>query len=185
MMTFAYESKNRIVKNYANVCKQRKNLAKSLSYKSAMRFNYLLRTHQQGFVKVTNHEKARKISFEVLKEKAYFNSIDINNVQDQQIYICTKITHKKTNYEKGFYIVDNIDYPEKLWKIFEIIYVLNDYFFIVENYSIEYYDNHLRSYKVGECMHVFDMINVNDLKSLPFNLQNTLNGVLYFRIKRI
>ena len=185
MMTFNYESKNRIVKNYAYVCKQRKNLAKSLSYKSAMRFNSLIRVYQNGFLKSTYHERATETNFESFSAKRYFKNINFSISFDQEIYICTKIFHKKTTYEKGFYIVDNIINPTKLWKIYEIVILSDEYYFILENFCIEKYVKHLRSYKVGESINTFDIINVNCVKSLPFNLQKISNGEFYFRVKQI
>lgn len=184
MMTFSYESKNRIVKNYAYVCKQRKNLAKSLSYKSAMRFNNFLRMHQKGFMKSTFHYKEKNISLELFSEKKYFESFDVN-YEGQEIYVCKKICHKKTDYDVGSFIVDNITNPERLFKILDIIHLTNDYYLILENYCIEKYVEHLRSYKVGESNRTFQTINVNHVTSLPFNLQKISNGEFYFRLKQI
>lgn len=184
MMTFSYETKNKIVKSYANVCNQRKNLAKSLCYKAAMRFNYFIRTHQDGFNEMTYHYKELLCDRESFSKKKYFKSLSFEFLHNEQIFTCKKIYHKRTSYEIGYFITKNSLNPQEILQIIDILYCNKEYYLITESYLIETYDVHLRSYKVGQSDKKFHIVRAKEIISLPFNLQNISSGT-YFRVKLI
>lgn len=186
-MTFPHETKNKIVKAYANVCNQRINLAKSLAYKAAMRFNKFLIDHKEGFPKVTRHEGAKLISKPELFSKPWKNLLPctLDEKISQKIYFCKKIYHKNTRYIKNLFIVDDQNNPQNLLKIVELITINNDYFLICETFLIEKFNQHLRSFKVGKNLQKYSVVTCDiNLNSLPFNLNKICDG-LYFRIKHV
>ena len=184
-MTFGYETKNKDVKTYANVSNQRINLAYSLSTKAAMRFNAFIRTHQNGFPKDTSHTNTIRIKWNNFKKQHPHNFMQDFKINDQFIYTMRAIIHKKTTYKIDDFIVENIECPKKLMKINKIFLIDNFYYFIVELFAIEHFDTHFRSYKAGEKTNTFELVEVQHLASLPFNLHKLSNGNIYFRIKNI
>ncbi|KAG5666043.1 hypothetical protein PVAND_017775, partial [Polypedilum vanderplanki] len=103
MMTFVYETKNKIVKNYANVMDQRINISYSLSYKSAMRFNLFLINHSNGFPPTTTCIKSRECQFSDIEKKEYFSNLtqqELNklNSSSEKLFFSKQINHKGSKY---------------------------------------------------------------------------------------
>lgn len=185
MMTFGYETKNKDVKTYANISNQRKNLPYSLSTKAAMRFNDFLCTHKEGFPSNTSHEISIKMKWNIFKKQNDHECLNEISAENELVCVTQKIYHKKTAYKTGDFIVDEIERPKKLMKIVKIFLINNLYYFIVELYIIEQFDYHFRSYKVGPKAGIYELVKVNSLVSLPFNLHKISNGNVYFRVKNI
>ena len=185
MMTFGYETKNKDVKTYANISNQRKNLPYSLSTKAAMRFNEFIRTHENGFPKDTTHNNSSRVKWNIFKKQNNYDFLNDISINNDIIDIMRAVCHKKTLYKIDDFIIDDNEYPKKLMKIVKIFLVDNLYYFIVELYTIEQFDSHFRSYKVGNKANSFELVSVDNLVSLSFNLHKMSNGNIYFRIKNI
>ena len=114
----------------------------------------------------------------------YFNDIDLSIFLNKEVFKCKKITFKRTTYEIGFFIIDSILTPQTLMEIIDIFYVEKEYYLITELYSIEKFDHHLSSYKVGSSEKKYKLMLAKEIVSLPFNLHKISNQK-YFRIKLI
>ncbi|KAG5685095.1 hypothetical protein PVAND_014296 [Polypedilum vanderplanki] len=190
MMTFAFESKNREIKEYAKATSQRVNLAHSLSYKCAFRFNNFLNSHKDGFHPITSHKKVEKVSNEKFHKTIYYHDIKRSNEYDfistqEQIFRCNLIIHKKTTYKCGFFILKDSSNPINCFKIIDILYCSKRYFLILEKFTINRFVKHLRSHELGLSSHTYDLITIDSIIGLPFNIHKTVSGKEYFRIKNI
>jgi hypothetical protein len=189
-MTFVYETKNKEVKNYANVMSQRINIAKSLIYKSAMRINNFLVEHANGFPPLTSCEKMRKETESEMKKKGYYTKLSSEEQEllshpNCDISSSKYINHKGTKYSINNFIVDDQNNPTTLLKILDILHIEEIFHFIVEKFQVNGFDNHYRSYRVGESQNCIIMYKIDECRSLPFNLHKTFNGDLYFKVKKI
>jgi hypothetical protein len=190
-MTFVYETKNKEVKNYANVTNQRINIAQSLSYKAAMRFNYFLLEHAFGFLPTTTHEKALLKMRHDVEEDDWFKKMSqvdrakLFPANADELLLCKEIEHKGSSYKLGHFIVDNQYKPQNIFKIENIAVVTSEYFFIAERIDINEYDHHYCSYNIGGSSGVNELIRVETIRSLPYDIHTTNNGDKYFKIKFI
>jgi hypothetical protein len=192
MMTFVYESKNKEVKSYAYVTNQRINIAQSLMYKAAMRFNSFLLEHADGFLPTTFHEKANIKKLQEIGEEDWFTKLSqqsqtelITSTGDDELLLCEEIIHKGSSYKIGYHIIDNQYEPQNVLLIRNIAFAGNKYYFAVERIPIIAYEQHFCSYEIGSNSDVNEIIKVENIRSLPSDIHQTNNGKKYFKLKHI
>lgn len=102
----SFETKNREVKSYANVCIQNKNLSYSLSYKSRMRFSSSIINQNNGFSDSLNLEGCKKFDLESVEKSFYCNEVCsfIRNFQTIANYDVLNLEVFKEVYFKKHYL---------------------------------------------------------------------------------
>jgi hypothetical protein len=167
---------------------QRVNLPLSLSTKAAMRINKFATDHDHGFPAETTHTQSSKTTLTDIKKKKYYCDME-NELSERLVGVkvesCKTIQHKNTTYKLDQYILNNYNNPTECLKIVDFLFFDHEHWIVTEIYTIALYNDHLRSFEIGESTETFKMFLVKDIKGLPFNLHKTVLGKEYFRIKHI
>jgi hypothetical protein len=174
---FAFETKNRQVKQYTNVCFQRKNISLSLAYKSQMRFSNFLIKYKNGF---PNELKILKFKNETLQnflKKDYFTFVASSFDNYHHLKICYEIIYKNTHYKTGYIIfVENL-----IYEIVEMIIHDANCYFVTKNIMFEKFCTHTLSYIISQKTNNFQIINIDKINSLPVTAHTLPNGKSFIR----
>lgn len=188
LMCFVFEQKNRHLKLYANAMNQRINLSWSLMSKAAYRFeNFIEYNLKNGFPSNFSHQKFHSISYEELQQMENGNLLleeyQIN--ENDVIKEVHSLRYKNKTYKKKYFILlKNCD-KKNLFEIKNIICINDNYFIIVQSWTVLLYSEHFKSYEVGTKTAVFKIITFEDIFNIPFLLHRTINENMYYRIKNV
>ncbi|KAG5669916.1 hypothetical protein PVAND_000206, partial [Polypedilum vanderplanki] len=185
---FPFEQRNRITKHYANVCFQRKNLAWSLSYKSATNFNNFLKNHENGFPLEMSYKEKHKTSltYEELLNQNYINHEILRKIDhDKLLFKLSCLDYKSTTFKIGFCIAINKDHKEiECFKIIDFL-LNDDKYYIVGQKQFVKYNTHSQSYLLQRSSSFNKLILFEELDYFPFNMHSNVTGEIGFRLKSL
>jgi len=185
MMTFSYEQRNRIVKKYSKATHQRVNLACSLAYKCAMKFNSFLDQHKNGFPDLYFYEKEMLLNYDDLKSKNYYTtSIFDDSWNSLELVSLSWIKYKSTLFKIGF----NVAIRSNEIECYEIIDILGrngNFYLILEKVEIIEYSKHMMCYFVGKLLKEYKLHELKEMEFFPFNMHQTYHGKTAFRLKKV
>lgn len=171
-----FESNNRTIKNYTNVCGSRRNLPLSVAKKNVLKFSYLV------FNDTLNQESENNYKYENIENKCYINTILNVFTQEDSLLIKAYAVYKYKGclYKNNYYIFK----ADRLYKIIDIIKHEEEISLVLSQFSILYKDHY-------QCFMVLNELNVYIIETLkwnnffkPFLLFNLpKEGLLFFKIR--
>ncbi|KAG5675752.1 hypothetical protein PVAND_005630 [Polypedilum vanderplanki] len=186
---FVYEQRNRIIKHYAKVCFQRKNLPFSLSYKAAIKFNSILEENRDGFPSEIMYDDKNKkeLLFITLQNKFYVSEIILGKIDpSKSLWSLDLVKYKSTTYKVGYYVAMGKlqNHGISCYKIIDILLNGNDIYLIGETQKIKYED-HYDCFFLEKPLLEYKILCFNDLSFYPFNLHENIKGKFGIKLKSI
>lgn len=89
-----------------------------------------------------------------------------------------------TVYKVGYYMTISSSDEIKLFKILDILVSNNDVEFLVEEYKIEKYNNHLVCYEIGEASNNYKIFNIKVFDGPPIHIYYIFNGSRVIKLKK-
>lgn len=185
LMCFVYEQKNKEVKQYAKVTNQRINIAKSLTYKSNMRFNKFIDDHKNGLPNRVVYEKKDQIKLASLEQKPYFNIIKNLITEGSKIQIIKKLRRENSLFQKGLFIFMKGDenHQTHAFEIKEMLILNEECFLILRRRLISDFKLQYRCYFLYESLENYEIKLLSEFATVPVNCHELIDGKMCIKPK--
>lgn len=175
--SFRFEAKHKEFKTYARSITSRKNISFSLAKKYQMKFAHLLVCNKQTNLETSVKHLIKSKYIKLVNEK-------LKGINKKESY--SQICYDGTIYKTKYYLT-RFRHSLELFLIKEIIVAEDvDVFFILDEILINGYDSHYLAYEVDKGKTIISeelILNIKEFQRPPFNINETLNGKLMFRLK--
>lgn len=166
-----FESKNREIKNYTNVCASRRNLPLTIGKKMSIKFSNLLinektKTNTYLLEKIVNKEY-------FIEAKLHFSENDLKEIK------CTHfIEYNGTCYKTDYLVFSK----HRLFKIVEFLFLHEQIFLVLNELKINK-DAHYNAFLIQEKYTKYHFKKISDFEMKPFLSNVIANGDEYCKIR--